>query len=52
MYKIVGRKIYVKKEAKGSRWTLKQICESPDNARKALRAIGMGATRKHATSRG
>ena len=48
MYKIVGRKIYVKKEEKGSRWKLKQICESPDNARKALRAIGMNSARKHA----
>jgi len=48
MYKIVGRKIYVKKERKGSRWKLKQTCESELNAKKALRAIGMSSARRHA----
>ena len=49
MYKIIGRKIYVKKETKGSRWKLKQTCRSAENAKKALRAIGMNSVRRHAT---
>ena len=46
MYKRVGRKIYVKKEVEGSRWKLKQTCLSTENAKKALKAIGMNAARR------
>jgi hypothetical protein len=43
-YKRVANKIYDKKNG---RWRLKQECKSVNNAKKAMRLLGMIGARKH-----